>query len=96
MSNRLIVYLYCIPYLKVPIRSSVGILATRNPFSLNLNNDLRTALLPEIRSRFRIVSLVKPDVDQIIRIKCFEYNFKNANVIAEKISLLHEITRLYL
>lgn len=71
-------------------------MATRNPFSVNQNDGHQTSLLPEIRSRFRIVSLVKPEVDQIFRIKCFEYNFKNANVIAEKISLLYETIRLYL
>ncbi|CAF5134704.1 unnamed protein product, partial [Rotaria sp. Silwood1] len=71
-------------------------MATRNPFAINPNTGNYTILLSEIRSRFRMVSIVKPDVDQIFRIKCFEYNFKNSNVIAEKISLLYEIIRLYL
>jgi hypothetical protein len=74
----------------------VGILATRNPFAVNPNTSVRTSLLPDIRCRFRLVSIVKPDVEQIIRIKCFEHNFKNANIIAEKISLLYETIRLYL
>ncbi|CAF3476774.1 unnamed protein product [Rotaria socialis] len=81
---------------EIPIRVSVGIIATRNPFAVNSNHDNHSILLSEIRSRFRIVSIVKPEVDQIFRIKCFEYNFKNPNVIAEKISLLYEIIRLYL
>jgi hypothetical protein len=71
-------------------------MATRNPFAINSLNGNRIILLPEIRSRFRIVSIVKPEVDQIFRIKCFEHNFKNANVIAEKLSLLYETVRLYL
>ncbi|CAF0874114.1 unnamed protein product [Rotaria sordida] len=81
---------------EVPIRLSVGIIATRNPLAINPNTGNYTILLSEIRSRFRMVSIVKPDVDQIFRIKCFEYNFKNSNVIAEKISLLYETIRLYL
>lgn len=83
-------------FLKIPVRSSVGIIATRNPFIIHPNYGNRTVLLSEIRSRFRIVSIVKPEVDQIFRIKCFEYNFKNPNVIAEKVSLLYETIRLYL
>ncbi len=71
-------------------------MATRNPFAINPHTDNRTVLLPEIRSRFRIISIVKPEVEQIFRIKCFEHNFKNPNVIAEKISLLFETVRLYL
>jgi len=71
-------------------------MATHNPFAVNPYTGNRTMLLPEIRSRFRIVSIVKPEIDQIFRMKCFEHNFKNANVIAEKISLLYEAARLYL
>ena len=71
-------------------------MATRNPFAINPYTGHRTSLLPEIRSRFRIVSLVKPEVDQIFRIKCFEHNLKNTNVIADKIALLYETVRLYL
>lgn len=71
-------------------------MATRNPYAINPNTGNRTILLPEIRSRFRIVSIVKPDIEQIFRIKTFEHNFKNANVIAEKIALLYETIRLYL
>ncbi|CAF0936921.1 unnamed protein product [Rotaria sordida] len=81
---------------EVPIRLSVGIIATRNTLAINPNTGNYTILLSEIRSRFRMFSIVKPDVDQIFRIKCFEYNFKNSNVIAEKISLLYETIRLYL
>jgi hypothetical protein len=89
--------LFClILLLKIPIRLTVGIMATRNPFAINPNTGNRTIFLPEIRSRFRIVSIVKPEIDQILRIKCFEYNFKSPNVIAEKISLLYETVRLYL
>ena len=83
-------------FTKFPIRLSVGIIATHNPFAIDPNTQLRTTLLSELRSRFRIVSIVKPEIDQIFRIKCFEYNFKNANVIADKISLLYETVRLYL
>jgi hypothetical protein len=71
-------------------------MATRNPYAINPNTGYRTALLPEIRSRFRIVSIVKPEVEHIFRIKCFEHNFKNSNIMAEKISLLYETVRLYL
>jgi hypothetical protein len=71
-------------------------MATRNPYAINSNTDNRTVLLPEIRSRFRIISIVKPEIEQIFRIKCFEHNLKNPNVIAEKISLLYETVRLYL
>jgi hypothetical protein len=71
-------------------------MATRNPFAVNPTTGNRTVLLPEIRSRFRVISLVKPDIEQIFRIKCIEHNFKNTNVLAEKISLLYETIRLYL
>jgi len=83
-------------FLKISIESSVGIMATRNPYAINPNNDNRVILSPEIRSRFRIVSIVKPEIDQIFRIKCFEHNFKNPNNTAEKLSLLYETIRLYL
>ena len=82
--------------LQVTIQPSIGIMATRNPYAINPNNDHRMVLSSEIRSRFRIVSLVKPELDQIFRIKCFEHNLKNPNNIAEKISLLYESIRLYL
>ena len=71
-------------------------MATRNPYAINPNTDYRTTLLPEIRSRFRMVSIVEPEVKQIFRIKCFEHNFKNSNVLADKVSLLFETIRLYL
>lgn len=71
-------------------------MATRNPYAINPLTGNRTVLLPEIRCRFRIVSIVKPDVEQIFRIKAFEQNLKNPNVIAEKIALLYETIRLYL
>ncbi|CAF1032650.1 unnamed protein product [Adineta ricciae] len=81
---------------EIAIQPSIGIMATRNPYALDPNNDHRMVLSSEIRSRFRIVSLVKPELDQIFRIKCFEHNLKNPNNIAEKISLLYESIRLYL
>ncbi|UJR24993.1 hypothetical protein I4U23_006354 [Adineta vaga] len=81
---------------EITILPSVGILATRNPFAIDPNNDHRIILSLDIRSRFRMVSLVKPEIDQIFRIKCFEHNLKNPNNIAEKLSLLYETIRLYL
>lgn len=83
-------------FLKISILPSVGIMATRNPYAINSTNDNRAILSPEIRSRFRIVSIVKPEIEQIFRIKCFEHNFKSPNNTAEKISLLYETIRLYL
>lgn len=71
-------------------------MATRSPYAMNPNTDYRTTLLPEIRSRFRMVSIVEPEVKQILRIKCFEHNFKNPTVLADKIALLFETIRLYL
>ncbi|CAF1326895.1 unnamed protein product [Adineta steineri] len=81
---------------EISIQSSVGIMATRNPYAINPDNHHRTTLPSEIRSRFRIVSIVKPEIDQIFRVKCFELNLKNPVNIAEKISLLYETVRLYL
>ena len=71
-------------------------MATRNPYTDNQSAGVRAVLLPEIRCRFRMISIIEPDVEQILRIKCFEHNFKNSNVIADKISLLYETVRLYL
>lgn len=71
-------------------------MATRNPYAVNSLTGTRNVLLPEIRSRFRMISIIEPDIEQIFRIKCFEHNFKNSNVIADKISLLYETVRLYL
>ena len=96
MLSRHFLFFFRLRIVKIPIRSSVGIMATRNPYAVNPNTGTRPALLPEIRSRFRIISIVKPEVEQIFRIKCFEHNFKNPNVIAEKLSLLYETVRLYL
>ena len=71
-------------------------MATGHLFGINDGKAHDAGLRPEIRARFRIVSIVKPDVEQIFRIKCFEHNFRNPTVLGDKISLLYETMRLYL
>lgn len=71
-------------------------MATGHLFGVNDDKIHNAGLRPEIRARFRIISIVKPDVEQIFRIKCFEHNFRNPTVLGDKISLLYETMRSYL
>lgn len=59
--------------------------------SINSNN-LEKLLIPdEIRSLFRVVSLMEPDMEAILRAKCMTYSVKCGNILASRIKTLHDI-----
>lgn len=62
------------------------VLATINPY------EAEAYKLPnQVRSMFRVVCLLEPDVEQIIRAKCAQYGIKCGHILASRIKLLCEV-----
>ena len=40
---------------------------------------------------FRVVALMEPDFEMIIRIKCIQYGIKGSNVLATKLKTIYDI-----
>ena len=60
---------------------------TSNPFKENMS-----AYIPlEIKSAFRVISLMKPDFEMIIKLKCVQYGIKGPNMLAPKLKALYDI-----
>jgi hypothetical protein len=45
----------------------------------------------QIRSMFRVISMLEPDIQQIIWAKCAHYGIKCGHILATRIKTLHEI-----
>lgn len=59
--------------------------------SMNSNNLEKFSMPDEIRSLFRIVSLMEPDMEAVLRAKCMTYSVKCGNILASRIKTLHDI-----
>ena len=59
--------------------------------SINSNNLEKLRIPDEIRSLFRIVSLMEPDIEAILRAKCMTYSVKCGNILASRFKALHDI-----
>lgn len=44
-----------------------------------------------LKSSFRIVSLVEPDVEQILRARCIRYGIRGPNILASRLKNLYEL-----
>lgn len=53
--------------------------------------NLASTLSQEIKSMYRVVSLMEPDFEMIIRLKCIQYGIKAPNMLAPKLKCLYEI-----
>jgi hypothetical protein len=66
---------------------------------VNLNFSLVSTINPskfnqipfEIRSMFRVVSLMEPDIKQIITAKCTQYGIKCGDILANRLKILYEV-----
>jgi len=45
-----------------------------------------------LKNNFRIVALMEPDFEMIMRIKCVQFGLKGANVLATKLKLLYDMS----
>jgi hypothetical protein len=62
---------------------------TSNPFKENL---MTAASIPlEIKSAFRVISMMQPDFEMIIKLKCVQYGIKGPNMLAPKLKALYDI-----
>jgi hypothetical protein len=82
-SNIFLVVFY---FYKITINQQFGVFSTLNPFKTS------SYTIPvQIRSMFRVVCLLEPDIEQIIWAKCTHYGIKCGHILASRIKTLHEI-----
>lgn len=43
------------------------------------------------KSGFRVVSLIEPDIEQILRAKCIRYGLRGPNILASRLKSLYEL-----
>ena len=71
---------------EIQINSNFSLTMTMNPFKSNEYE------MPEnIKNLFRVVSLMEPDFEMILRIRCVQYGIKGANILATKLKTLLDI-----
>lgn len=82
-------------------RTHLAILSDGKEISLNQNFSLFVSMnsvrneadeVPlQIRSLFRVICLMEPNMEVIINAKCIQYGIKCGNILASRLKILHEI-----
>jgi len=72
--------------LKTTLNGNFSIILSSNPFKENVST-----IPQEIKSAFRVIALMEPDFEMIIRLKCIQYGLKAPNLLAPKLRSLYEI-----
>lgn len=71
---------------EVQISPSFSLTMTMNPFKNEIYE------MPDtLKNMFRIVSLMEPDFEVIMRIKCIQFGIKGSNILGTKLKLLYDI-----
>jgi len=71
---------------EVQVSSSFAVTLTMNPW-------VGAATMPVcLKNMFRVVALMEPDFEMIMRIKCVQFGLKGANVLAIKLKLLYDMS----
>jgi len=83
MSNSL----FCVRF-QVPIVNTVMMFATYNP---NVHNPY--PLPTDIRSLFRQVSLIKPDLAMVLKAKCSNSGFKSPQILATRLNVIQQLAK---
>jgi hypothetical protein len=50
-----------------------------------------TNIPAHFKSAFRVVALVEPDVEQVLRAKCLRYGMRAPNILAARLRILYEL-----
>ncbi|ESO89151.1 hypothetical protein LOTGIDRAFT_229063 [Lottia gigantea] len=71
------------------IKTTVGLFMTVNPDV----TPPRCSLPNELRSSFRTVSLIRPDIGQILKCKCSALGFRAPGILANRLKVLSELVK---
>ncbi|XP_070190368.1 uncharacterized protein [Littorina saxatilis] len=74
---------------EVPLKKTVGLFMTSDP----MHNFPGSNLPNDVSGSFRTISLIKPDVSQILKAKCSSLGFRAANVLAMRLKVLSELVK---
>jgi hypothetical protein len=80
---------------EISINQNFNLILTMNPF-VNLANEFenRSNLIPvHFRSMFRVVALMEPDLELILRAKCMQCGIKAPSIIACRLKTLYELCK---
>ncbi|XP_025098007.1 LOW QUALITY PROTEIN: dynein gamma chain, flagellar outer arm-like [Pomacea canaliculata] len=82
-------FMYLVDGAEIPIKKNVGLFMTSNP-----THSLPEAGVPhDIVGSFRTVSLVKPDIGQILKAKCSALGFRAPNILALRLKVMSELVK---
>ncbi|XP_076466964.1 uncharacterized protein LOC143298129 [Babylonia areolata] len=74
---------------EIPLKRNVGLFMTTDP-----THSMPLASMPnDIAGSFRTISLIKPDLGQILKAKCSALGFRAANILALRLKVLAELVR---
>ena len=75
-------------FFQISVKMTTSMFMTHNP------SRRPTSVIPtEIRSLFRVVSLVKPEKSLILKAKCAGFGFKAPAILALRLKLVAELTK---
>lgn len=82
-------YMYLVDGTEIPMKKTVGLFMTTDP----THNLPRVNFPNDIAGSFRTISLIKPDLGQILKAKCSALGFRAPNVLALRLKVLSELVR---
>ena len=59
---------------------------TQNPYK-----NMTYSVPSQLKSMFRVVSLLEPDIEMILRVKCVQFGIKGSNVLATRLKTIYDI-----
>ena len=71
------------------MKRSVGLFMTSDP----LHNLPNSSFPNDICGSFRTISLIKPDLGQILKAKCSALGFRAANILALRLKVMSELVK---
>lgn len=76
---------------EINVNPNFNLLLTMNPFSVSSPNHQHRLIPIQFKSSYRVVALMEPDIEIILRARCIQYGFKAANIVASRLKVLYDL-----
>jgi dynein heavy chain len=72
---------------EISVHNSFNVILTYNPFVANVSSPIPL----HYKSMYRVVAMMEPDMEIILRTKCLQCGIKSSNIVASRLKTLHDL-----
>ncbi len=75
---------------QLTLNQNFGVVLTMNSYKSSENCHV---ISPQFRSMFRVVAVIEPDIEMVIRARCIQYGVKAPNILSVRLKLLYDLSQ---